>query len=56
MHSTTLGVMSDSYKYITNYDIDWKTNELKNTRSLNIVTSVAIALSEALRQNSKIKI
>ena len=28
----------------------------KNTRSLNIVTSVAIALSEALRQNSKIKI
>ena len=27
----------------------------KNTRSLNIVTSVAIALSEALRQNSNIK-
>ena len=27
----------------------------KNTRSLNIVTSVAIALSEALRQNSNVK-
>ena len=27
----------------------------KNTRSLNIVTSVAIALSEALRQNSNLK-
>ena len=27
----------------------------KNTRSLNIVTSVAIALSEALRQNFNIK-
>ena len=27
----------------------------RNTRSLNIVTSVAIALSEALRQNSNVK-